>query len=87
MEGSTEPPKVKAEDSAKEEDVPSPGEAKASSANQGGVLRENMVDLATRFLANSRVQSSPMEQRRAFLKKKGKLEGYLSRPIPDGFIF
>ena len=34
-------------------------------------LRDNMVDLATRFLTNSRVQSSPMDQRRAFLKKKG----------------
>ena len=36
-------------------------------------LRDNMVDLATRFLTNTRVQSSPMDQRRAFLKKKGRL--------------
>ena len=66
MEGSR-----KAEDSAKEKDTASPKESLSSSANQDGVLRENMVDLATRFLTNSRVQSSPMEQRRAFLKKKG----------------
>ena len=66
MEGSH-----KAEDSAKEKDTTSPKESLSSSANQDGVLRENMVDLATRFLTNSRVQSSPMEQRRAFLKKKG----------------
>ena len=71
MEGSTEP--LKAEDNAKEEDPSSLRETKNSSANQDGVLRENMVDLATRFLTNSRVQSSSMEQRRAFLKKKGKL--------------
>jgi hypothetical protein len=63
----------KVEDSVKEKDTPSPRETTASSsANQDGVLRENMVDLATRFLTNSRVQSSSMEQRRAFLKKKGK---------------
>ena len=64
----------KAEDSIKEIDIASPRETKDSSSsftNQDGVLRENMVDLATRFLTNSRVQSSPMEQRRAFLKKKG----------------
>ena len=64
----------KAEDSVKEIDTASPRETKdssSSSTNQDGVLRENMVDLATRFLTNSRVQSSPMEQRRAFLKKKG----------------
>ena len=42
-----------------------------ASQQQDGLLRENMVDLATRFLTNSRVQSSPMEYRRAFLKKKG----------------
>ena len=70
MEGSTEP--TKAEDSAAEKDSPGVGETKASPVNQDGVFRENMVDLATRFLTNSRVQSSPMEQRRAFLKKKGK---------------
>ena len=40
---------------------------------QDGAIRDNMVDLATRFLTNNRVQSSPMEQRRAFLKKKGTL--------------
>lgn len=70
MEGNRESPK--AGDSAEEKDTPAPGETKASPINRDGVLRENMVDLATRFLTNTRVQSSPMEQRRAFLKKKGK---------------
>ena len=84
MEGSTEP--LKAEDNAKEEDPSSLRETKNSSANQDGVLRENMVDLATRFLTNSRVQSSSMEQRRAFLKKKGKLI-FLFWTYSDDFIF
>ena len=43
----------------------------AAVSQQDGAIRDNMVDLATRFLTNSRVQGSPMEQRRAFLKKKG----------------
>lgn len=48
---------------------PTVGETEAPPKD--GLLRDNMVDLATRFLTNSRVQNSPMEQRRAFLKKKG----------------
>ena len=48
---------------------PSVKETEASQ-QQDGLLRENMVDLATRFLTNSIVQSSPMEYRRASLKKK-----------------
>ena len=75
MDGSTE---AKEEDSVVGKstiDTSVSGEATAS--NQDGLLRENMVDLATRFLTNSRVQTSPMEQRRAFLKKKGKLFNYL----------
>lgn len=34
-------------------------------------LRQNLVELAVKFLNNSRVQDSPMEQKKAFLKKKG----------------
>ena len=49
----------------------SPSTEKAAEPRHDGSIRENMVDLATRFLTNSRVQSSPLEQRRAFLKKKG----------------
>lgn len=49
-----------------------PPAKKGEETSQSDVpLRDNMVDLATRFLTNSRVQSSPMDQRRAFLKKKG----------------
>ena len=33
--------------------------------------RSNLVDLAVKFLSNPRVTGSPMEQKRAFLKKKG----------------
>ena len=84
MEGRTGVPN-KAEDSAKEKDTSSPRETKPSSVNQDGVLRENMVDLATRFLTNSRVQSSPIEQRRAFLKKKGKLVDYPFWTYSDNF--
>lgn len=84
MEGRKELPN-KAEDSAKEKDTSSPRETKASSINRDGVLRENMIDLATRFLTNSRVQSSPMEQRRAFLKKKGKSVDYPFWTYSDGF--
>ena len=72
MDGSTE---AKEEDSAAGKSTKVSGEVTAS--NQDGLLRENMVDLATRFLTNNRVQTSPMEQRRAFLKKKGKLFNYL----------
>ena len=34
-------------------------------------LRSNLVDLAVKFLSNPRVTGSPMDQKRAFLKKKG----------------
>ena len=82
MEGRTELELPnKAENNAKEKDTSSPRETIASSINQDGLLRENMVDLATRFLTNSRVQSSPIDQRRAFLKKKGKLVDYFFGPI------
>ena len=67
MEGSSESP----EDAA-EKAIPAV-KKESTSSNQDGPLREHMIDLATRFLTNSRVQSSPMEHRRAFLKKKGKL--------------
>ena len=61
-EGGTE---TKAESNA-------PPARKGEETNQSDVpLRDNMVDLATRFLTNSRVQTSPLNQRRAFLKKKG----------------
>ncbi|PIK41813.1 putative peroxisomal membrane protein PEX14 [Apostichopus japonicus] len=36
-----------------------------------GPLRENMISTAVKFLQNPQVQSSPLSQRRAFLKKKG----------------
>lgn len=34
-------------------------------------LRENMISTAVKFLQNPQVQSSPLSQRKAFLKKKG----------------
>ena len=54
-----------------EKDPPALVEKREEFTQQDGLLRDNMVDLAVRFLTNSRVQTSPMEQRRAFLKKKG----------------
>ena len=57
--------------SSKEEKILPPAKETEASLQKDGELRENMVDLATRFLTNNRVQSSPMEYRRAFLKKKG----------------
>ncbi len=33
--------------------------------------RANLVDLAVKFLSNPRVAGSPMDQKRAFLQKKG----------------
>ena len=34
-------------------------------------LRDNLVELAVKFLSNPRVMSSLMDQKKAFLKKKG----------------
>ncbi len=38
---------------------------------QGASLRQNLVDLAVKFLSNPRVMERPMEDKRAFLRKKG----------------
>lgn len=37
----------------------------------GPILRENLVNTAVHFLKNSKVRSSPLSQKRAFLLKKG----------------
>ena len=72
MDGSTEA-KNDSEGEKTTKDSPPAREtaAAAPSSDQDAILRDNMVDLAVRFLTNTRVQTSPMEHRRAFLKKKG----------------
>lgn len=34
-------------------------------------IRQNLIDLAVKFLNNSRVTSRPMEEKKGFLRKKG----------------
>lgn len=61
------------------EQVEDKGGVNTPSATTGGedagqedpALRPNLMDLAVKFLNNPRVLERPMEDKRAFLRKKG----------------
>lgn len=53
--------------------IVTPVETQKGNIQPSLVARQNLVDLAMKFLNNPRVMSYPLEEKKAFLRKKGEI--------------